>query len=262
VTLIEDVAQANGGRYRGKFLGSFGDIATFSFQVNKNITAGEGGIVVCDDEVLGERLWAFHHLGYSRNDKGQFDPQGAIQSWGQGVHMSEVSAAIAYEQMQKLDQITATMQTRNHQLYDGLSQIQGITPRRRPDPEGDSGPFVIVTLPDADIAKELVERTRAEGVRPGSQGASNIRVADWGLHLHWEVTSLVNKQSVHSSGRPWTDPLNDFHTEITYQKGILPVMEDLAERSIMITVPPIMSEELANQVIEIYHHCAGEIGLS
>ncbi len=175
--------------------------------------------------------------------------------------MSEVSAAIAYEQVQKLDQITATMRACNHQLYDGLAQINGVTLRRHPDPEGDSGPFVIFTLPSADIAKELVKRTRNEGVRPRLQGASNIRVADWGLHLHWEVTSLVNKQSVHSSGRPWTDPLNTFHTEISYEKGILPVMENLAERSILMTVPPILTEELVNQVLDIYHRCAKDIGL-
>lgn len=262
ITLIEDVAQANGGRYKGDYLGSFGDIATFSFQLNKNMTTGEGGIVVSDDEMLGKRAWAYHHLGYSRNDAGQFDPHGEIQSWGQGVHMSEVSAAIAYEQVQKLDQITSTMRTRNHQLYDGLSEIAGVTPRRRPDPEGDSGAFVIFTVPSADIARDLVKRTREEGVRPGPQGSSNIRIADWGLHLHWEVTSLVNKQSVHSSGRPWTDPLNTFHTEITYEKGVLPQMEDLAERSILMTVPPILTEDLVNQILEIYHRCAKEIGLS
>ncbi len=262
VTLIEDVAQANGGRYQGQFLGSFGDIATFSFQVNKNITTGEGGVVVSDDEMLGKRSWAFHHLGYSRNAEGKFDPNSDVQSWGQGVHMSEVSASIAFEQVKKLDQITSAMRARNHKLYDGLSEINGVTPRRRPDPQGDSGPFVLFTLPSAEIAKELVARTRAEGVRPGPSGASNIRVADWGLHLHWEITSLVNKNSVHSSGRPWTDPLNEFHTEISYEKGVLPVMEDLTERSIIMTVPPILTDETINQVLDIYHTCAKEIGLS
>src|SRR5690606_4782796 len=71
VLLIEDVAQANGASFHGKPLGSFGDIAIFSFQYNKNMTSGEGGLIVCDDDLLAKRIYAWHDLGYARNEAGR-----------------------------------------------------------------------------------------------------------------------------------------------------------------------------------------------
>ncbi|MCC7209822.1 MAG: aminotransferase class I/II-fold pyridoxal phosphate-dependent enzyme, partial [Anaerolineae bacterium] len=62
--LIEDNAQAAGATFHGKPLGSFGDLAIFSFQYNKNITAGEGGLVVCADDILAKRAYAAHDQGY------------------------------------------------------------------------------------------------------------------------------------------------------------------------------------------------------
>lgn len=261
VLLIEDVAQANGAKFHGKPLGSFGDMAIFSFQYNKNMTAGEGGIVVSDDEQLGKRAWAYHDVGYARNAAGRVDLTGEIQTWGQCVHMNELSAAVAYTQFQKLDQITGAMRARNHQLYAGLSQIPGVTPRRVIDPDGDSGPFVLINLPDGESARKLVELTRAAGVRPGPHGIGNIHMSQWSLHLYYENVSLVQKCPVHSSGRPWNDPLNTFHEDISYEKGTLPFMDQLVERSILITVPPTLTEETTHRIIEIYHQCAAQIGL-
>ncbi|MBC7811585.1 MAG: aminotransferase class I/II-fold pyridoxal phosphate-dependent enzyme, partial [Burkholderiales bacterium] len=173
VLLIEDTAQANGARFHGKPLGSFGDMAIYSFQYNKNVTAGEGGLVVSDDDMLGKKAWAYHDVGYSRNAMGRVDTSGPVQTWGQCLHMSDMSAALLYVQVQKLDMITATMRARNQQLYAGLSQIPGAQPRRLIDPEGDSGPFVLMTYPTAEIAQGLVDLTRAAGVRPGPDGMSN-----------------------------------------------------------------------------------------
>lgn len=262
VLLIEDVAQANGASFHGKPLGSFGDMAIFSFQYNKNMTAGEGGLVVSDNELLGKRAWAYHDVGYARNAAGRVDLTGEIQTWGQCVHMSELSAAVVYAQVNKLDRITEAMRARNHQLYNGLSQITGVTPRRVIDPAGDSGPFVLINLPDEESARKLVELTRAAGVRPGPDGIGNIHMSQWGLHLYYENLSLVHKRPVHSSGRPWNDPLNAFHHEISYEKGTLPFMDQLIARSILITVPPTLTEATTNRIIEIYHRCAAQIGLS
>src|SRR5262245_8014042 len=181
VLLIEDTAQANGARYKGKPLGSFGDMAIYSFQYNKNVTAGEGGLVVSDREDLGNRAWAYHDQGYTRNAAGRVDPNGPVQSWGVCVHMSEVSAAMLYAQVQKLDLITSTMRAHNQRLYAGISKIPGAKPRRLVDPAGDSGPFVIMTWPSGEICKKMVDMTRAAGVRPGPDGVGNIRMTDWGM---------------------------------------------------------------------------------
>jgi dTDP-4-amino-4,6-dideoxygalactose transaminase len=261
VLLIEDTAQANGARFHGKPLGSFGDMAIYSFQYNKNVTAGEGGLVVSDREELGNRAWAYHDVGYTRNAAGRVDPNGPVQTWGTCVHMSEVAAALLYAQVQKLDMITATMRARNQRLYAGISTIPGARPRRLVDPAGDSGPFVIMTWPTAEICKQMVEMTRAAGVRPGPDGIGNIRMTDWGMHIYYNNVSLVEKHGVNSAGRPWSDPLNEWAKDISYAKGTLPVMDDLIERSNLITVPPQLTEQTCDRIIEIFHDSAAKIGL-
>ncbi|MBL8121002.1 MAG: hypothetical protein JNJ78_26100, partial [Anaerolineae bacterium] len=175
-----------------------------------------------------------------RNSAGRVDPNGPIQTWGQCVHMTEVQAALLYAQIQKLDMITGKMRARNHQLYDGISQIPGATRRRVIDSNGDSGPFVIITWPSGDICAQMVELTRAGGVKPGPWGISNIRMVDWGMHIYYNNVSLIEKRGVNSAGRPWTDPLNEFHKEYSYAKGALPQMDDLIERSSIIMVPPAL----------------------
>lgn len=261
VLLIEDVAQANGATFRGKPLGSFGDMSMFSFQYNKNITSGEGGMVTADDDALFNRAWAYHDLGYGRNEAGRLEPMGAVQSWGLGVRMSEVTAAVLHAQLQKLDQIVARMRPRNRQLYAGLGAIPGVKTRRLVDPEGDSGPFVIITFPTAEVAKQMVKKTRAAGVRPGAWGFGNFRVAEFYFHIYHHNVSLVAKRGVNSSGHPWTDSRNEFSKEISYGPGTLPQLDDLAERSVLITVAPVLTEETCDRIIEIYYNAAAELGL-
>lgn len=261
VLLIEDTAQANGASFNGKPLGSFGDMAIFSFQYNKNVTAGEGGMVVSDSDLLGNKAWAYHDVGYMRNSAGRVDPNGPIQTWGQCVHMTEVQAALLYAQVQKLDMITGKMRARNHQLYEGISQIPGAKRRHIIDSNGDSGPFVIFTWPSGEICAQMVELTREAGAKPGPWGISNIRMTDWGMHIYYNNVSLIEKRGVNSAGRPWTDPLNEFHKEYSYAKGALPQMDDLIERSSIIMVPPALTEENAAKIVNIYHDAARKIGL-
>ncbi len=261
VLLIEDAAQGNGASFHGKPLGSFGDMAIFSFQYNKNVTAGEGGMVVSDSVELGNRAWAYHDTGYTRNEKGRVDPNGPVQSWGQCVHMSDMSAALLYAQVQKIDLITGTMRARNQQLYAGISQIPGVQRRRIIDPQGDSGPFVLTTWPTGEIAQQMVDLTRAAGVKPGPNGVGNIRMTDWGMHIYYNNVSLIEKHGVNSAGRPWSDPLNEWAKEIDYHKGLLPQMDDLIERSVLLTVPPALTPETCDRIIEIYHDAAQQIGL-
>ncbi len=261
VLLIEDTAQGNGASFHGKPLGSFGDMAIFSFQYNKNVTAGEGGMVVSDSVELGQRAWAYHDVGYSRNEKGRVDPNGPVQTWGQCVHMSDMSAALLYAQVQKLDLITATMRARNQQLYKGIGSIPGVKPRRIIDPQGDSGPFVLTTWPSGEIAQEMVNMTRAAGVRPGPDGVGNIRMTDWGMHIYYNNISLIEKHGVNSAGRPWSDPLNEWAKDIDYHKGLLPQLDDLIERSILLTVPPALTPEACDRIIEIYRDSAAKLGL-
>lgn len=156
--LIEDCAQANGASYKGKPLGCFGDLAIFSFQLNKNITAGEGGLVVCDDERVYRRAWASHDLGYPRMSGGRLDTSDAEgQLWGQGSRCAELLAAVIFMQLPKLNTIVGLMRQRKYALREKLVGVPGLTFRRILDPEGDSGPFLILVWRDRETCLKGVE---------------------------------------------------------------------------------------------------------
>ena len=70
IPVLEDCSQAAGTKINGKSVGSFGDIATFSFQYNKNITTGEGGMVATNSEDLYRKCISFHDVGFERDEDG------------------------------------------------------------------------------------------------------------------------------------------------------------------------------------------------
>jgi 8-amino-3,8-dideoxy-alpha-D-manno-octulosonate transaminase len=238
-------------------------MAIFSFQLNKNMTTGEGGMVACDDEDLFRRAWAYHDLGYPRDEQGRLvNDNPATQLWGYGSRMSELTAAMAVAQERKLDTIVGNMRRLNRRLYRGLAGIAGACPRRLVDPDGDSGAFVLLLWPDADTCKLMVDATREAGVRTGPYGLNNYPLTSEGLHLYYNNLSLVNKRGVNSAGRPWTDPINAFAADYTYDKGTLPVADDLFGRTSLLSVPPNMTEEACDQIIAVFQQCAVDLGLS
>jgi 8-amino-3,8-dideoxy-alpha-D-manno-octulosonate transaminase len=129
------------------------------------------------------------------------------------------------------------------------------------DRAGDSGPFVIMMWQNPELCAAMVEKTRAAGVRPPAGGIGNIRMTDWGLHIYYNNVSLVEKRGVNSAGRPWSDPLNAFARDLRYDKGTLPVMDHLIERSNLIPVPPALTAETCDRIIASFHHAAQELGL-
>jgi len=108
--VIEDACHAFGGLYRGKKVGSFGDIACFSFDGIKNITCGEGGAIVTDDEDVLRRVRDARLLGVEKDTEKRYKGE---RSWefdvnGQGFryHMSNIMAAIGIEQIKRLPEFS------------------------------------------------------------------------------------------------------------------------------------------------------------
>ena len=102
--VLEDCAQCNGATFRDKPVGSFGDIGIFSFQINKSVTAGEGGMIVCSDDHIYKRCFGVHDLGYARNQVGLLMDTSCEERyhlWGAGARMSELTGALALAQTRK-----------------------------------------------------------------------------------------------------------------------------------------------------------------
>jgi dTDP-4-amino-4,6-dideoxygalactose transaminase len=101
--VVEDAAQAFGSTWKGKRIGAFGDLVSFSFQVNKNLTTGEGGCLVLntpEEAVLAEK---YRLQGVTRSGVDGID----VDVLGGKYNMTDIAAAIGLGQMKTIDQVNA-----------------------------------------------------------------------------------------------------------------------------------------------------------
>ena len=249
--LLEDCAQCCGGSIHGRKVGTFGHMAIFSFQMNKNMTSGEGGCVVTSDESLYRRAFACHDLGYARNADGRLAFEDAPTClWGKGCRMDELRAAVLRVQLRKLPAITAAMQHSKYRIRAALGAFPEVRLRRIQDPSGDTGCFLITTYATPETARRVNEALKSEGIRTYPQGISNVLMTDWGLHLYYNNVSLVKKTSV-AAGFPW-DLAENRGLVPEYQKGTCPVADSLFERSVLLPIPSCLSSRDEDDIIRAF----------
>ncbi|MHC4444033.1 MAG: DegT/DnrJ/EryC1/StrS family aminotransferase [Planctomycetota bacterium] len=250
--VLEDCAQANGARLNGRAVGTFGDMAVFSFQMNKNITAGEGGIMVTDDKTLYMRANAAHDVGVPWMDgMPQQDSEYAL--WGAGARMNEISAAVIRVQLGKLDSITAHMRASKYRIQEQLSDLKGLQWRRIEDPQGDSGPFIIAMFDSPEKAVRLAKEC-------SNRGLTCNHLPDYGLHIYYNIRALTQKQSNCPDGFPWTHPANASLVR-NYEPGALPRTDDLLARSIVLPVPSNLTQDQETQYIAIFRNAYQTAGM-
>lgn len=121
--IIEDAAEAHGALYNGKKVGSFSDIASFSFFANKNLTTGEGGMVVMKNENYYDKCRYLKNMSFPINAPRIYQHNDI----GFNYRMSNIHAAIGLAQVEKADEYR-DMRIKNHNLYKKyLSEVDGIT---------------------------------------------------------------------------------------------------------------------------------------
>jgi len=252
--LIEDVCQANGGKFNGRPLGSFGDMAVFSFRMNKTITSGEGGLISCGDEMLWRRAWMCHDHGYWHSPSKVHTTSNPSKEswWGLGARMSELTASVALAQAGKLQEIVHAMQAHQRILYERLANLPGVQFRPGTATENDIGNWLVLIWPDKARCEAIVCKTREAGVCTIS-GFGNLMLTEMGLHLYYNNLSLVNKIPTHSSGRPWNDPLNNFASDYYYGKGALPRTDQLLERTQLLYVSSVLTDEAIGKIVDIFY---------
>jgi perosamine synthetase len=118
--IIEDAAEMHGQSYRGKPCGSFGSISTFSFYSNKNVTTGEGGMIVTDDDALAERCRGLRNLCF------QPAKRFVHEELGWNMRMSNLNAALGLAQLERIDEFIARKRHIGAQYNMLLADIDGV----------------------------------------------------------------------------------------------------------------------------------------
>lgn len=173
IKVIEDVAQAFGCSFKGKLLGTFGDIAITSFQTHKLMTCGEGGMVLTNNEDYFVRAVRYHDLGLVRPffHSQLSDVEKASEKYafsGLQLRMSELQGACLLGQLKKFDLMFSTLRKHHERLRKAMSKYKSVKVRYE---DGMSGNAFIMLLDDADTAKAFSDAMTAEGIPCGPTSA-------------------------------------------------------------------------------------------
>jgi 8-amino-3,8-dideoxy-alpha-D-manno-octulosonate transaminase len=249
IPLIEDACQALGVTYHGRHVGTFGAFGAYSFQLEKNITAGEGGAVVSDDPVLHRRAARYQDQGGQfvtgyHGTRGDEEDEPFV---GENLRMTEIAGAIAGVQLGKLPGLLERMRENHQRIAKDVGDFSGMRPRAVPDPEGQGGSSHSWYLPDPEVAKRFAAALRAEGV-PCAQLYKGRPVYD--------TPSILAKRTASGKGGPWNCAA--YPTAVEYHPGLCPVTEALVARSIIVPVGPAWSAsecaQTAEAIVKVAEH--------
>ncbi len=119
--LVGDCAQSHDAKWDGQDVGTFGHFGCFSLQQSKQITTGDGGIVVTNDPDLADEAYRFHDKYYDRSGGGR-----PVDRFGMNYRMSELVGAVALAQVRKLDRIIGNRTETAEALMQGIDEIPGV----------------------------------------------------------------------------------------------------------------------------------------
>ena len=159
IPLIEDCCEALGGSLHGRPAGSFGTAGVFGFYPNKQITTGEGGVVVTDDDDIAAQCRSMRNQGRNCEDTNTFE------RLGYNYRMTELSAAMGVAQMERLDEILRQRRAVARWYAEALADLDEISPPASLEPDQASWFVYVVRLADRltgeqrnDILQELNRR--------------------------------------------------------------------------------------------------------
>ncbi|MEL0456472.1 DegT/DnrJ/EryC1/StrS family aminotransferase [Flavobacteriaceae bacterium SZ-1-7] len=160
--LIEDACQAIGGSYKGKPLGSIGDLGCFSFDFVKTITCGEGGAVVTNNEAY--YLNADHYSDHGHDHIGHDRGAETHPFLGYNFRISELHAAVGLAQVKRLPEFLEIQKMNFDIIKRALAQIPQVTFRTVPEGGIESCAFLNFFLPDLETATKVSEAFKNNGI--------------------------------------------------------------------------------------------------
>lgn len=212
--ILEDACQAVGAELNGKKAGSFGDMAAFSLYATKNMMSGEGGIITTDKDEYAEKARRFRHHGQTATYE--------YAELGYNYRMTNIQAAIALEQLKKIEKFNQKRIQNAKILTEGLAGVKGITtPYIKP---GAKHVFHQYTI----LVGQEYGKTRDELVQA-------LKAADIG-------TGIFYPKPLH---------LHPVYAKYGYKEGDFPVAEKLAKQVLSLPVHPSVTDEDLKSMIKV-----------
>lgn len=207
--VLEDSCQALGASYKGKKLGSIGNIGAFSLNINKTISSGDGGLITTNEEELYERAFGFHDQGHMPLRMGvEIGKRSLI---GINLRMNELTGAFALGQLKKLDLILKLLKEKKEKFKKTLFEgsIKNITFNKINDP-GECNTILTILFKDKNIAQQAVK----------ALGIKTLSKSGWHVYNNMEqILSYVNQEG-----------------KMPFKKNMLPQTDEILARAINLSI--------------------------
>ena len=162
LSVIEDACEALGAEYRGHRAGAFGDAASFAFYPNKQMTTGEGGMIVTDDDALAEACRSMRNQG--RNSASEWLDHARL---GFNYRLSDIHAALGSAQLQHIESLLEKRQSAAASYDERLQGVRGLITPRRIHGSKRSWFVYVVQVPSkngSDIRDSVLRSLRSAGI--------------------------------------------------------------------------------------------------
>jgi 8-amino-3,8-dideoxy-alpha-D-manno-octulosonate transaminase len=247
--VVEDCAQCAGGRYKGKHVGSIGDMGINSFQLSKTITSGEGGAVTTNDPKLFERALRFHDVGSIRSPYSEELKGGLLAGFAAcNFRMNEFTGAVLKAQLQKLETICSRLRANSRKVRQAIADLPGLKLRKTADVDGDLGSVVFLDLGTRSRCDKFMRAMGAEGVPASRPGGSVILPID----------SRIEKKATNHPAWPSFQSLEG--KAVRYGREVCARSIDILGRSAGVAMDPSHTEEDLNDVVRAIRKVLPAVG--
>lgn len=219
--LIEDCAQAHGAEFEGQKVGTFGDVAAFSFYPTKNMTTGEGGMVVTNNDELAKRADLIRNHGQAKKY--------LHVELGYNLRMTNIAAAIGRTQLKKLEEWNEERIENAKLLTEGISKIKGLTP-----------PYVDNRV--KHVFHQYVIKVEEEFPLSRDELMTELRERGVGTAVHYPIP--VHHQP--------------FYQKLGYPRDICPNAVEASKKVLSLPVHPAVTMEDIDYIVETLKDLAGE----
>jgi len=234
--VIEDACQGVGGSYKGRKLGTIGDIGAFSFNFYKNMSAGEGGGVVTSDDAVVKRVNCAidpcHAFWTGRDEDSK-------PFAGNGARASEFMGAVLNVQLDRIDGIIEAMRRERDTVLAGIQELKSLGLRAAPlnSREFDCATNVFLTLPTSEAADVFVKTFPS--VIAGKTGRHT--------YTEWDQV-LMGMGAAHPLMNPYTMPANA-ECRKNYSKDMCARSLQILNRTVLVPTHPLHTKQEIEDII-------------
>lgn len=242
IYVIEDCAQSYCCKYKGQYAGTFGDIGCFSLNDFKHISAGDGGMIITNNEELYYRAMMFADKNFNRLGK---EVAKNVPYLAPNYRMNELTAAVAIAQLDKVEDICSKRHAYGEKLNAALQNLPGVYPHKVLADCESSYWFYMLRVNEAELGTtrtEFVKALQAEGL-PATEGYIPSCVYQY---------DMFKNKTVYPGNTQY--PLDGIHGEsIEYKDGDCPVAEAILDTCLKLSISEFYTEQDLEETIAAIH---------